>query len=393
MMTRAFRVATLFLALVLLLSACVPATPPAAPVAGEPEPAAGPGEPEAQPASLEDYFNAPRQETLLLDKPGRLEGADNWNPFVPGNVTGWGLAQVGQDPLVLLSYGTGDFQDWIAESFTPNEDASAWTLVIREGVTWNDGTPFTIDDVIFSVQLQMDVERLGAHFTYQEWVESVEKIDERTMRFNLKKPNVRFVLDRFSGRTGGADAIVPKHIWENVEDPLTFKNFDLEQGLPLGTGPYILYRVTTNETVFVRNDDWWAYKTGFKALPAPKKIVFSFVGPEEIRVATAIDDGFDALEDITLSSFEALLGGNPNWIAFEPELPYVWPDPCARTLSLNNSVEPWNDKDMRWVLNYVMDRPQIIDVAYEGTSVMGPYLWPAYPAMQPYTDLIPEDTL
>ena len=40
---------------------------------------------------------------------------------------------------------------------------------------------------------------------------------------------------------------------------------------------------------------------------------------------------------------------------------FVWPDPCARSLTVNNSIEPWNDKDMRWVLNYVMDRQQIID--------------------------------
>ena len=395
-MTKTFRAVILALTLAVVLSACVPATPAAAPADTGAEPAApapAPAEPEPQPATLEDYFNAPRNETVLLDKPGRLEGADNWNPFVPGNATGWGLSQIGRDPLVHLSYGTGEFENWIAESLTPNEDASAWTLVIKKGVTWNDGTPFTVDDVVFSVELQMNVERLGAHFTYQEWIESVEKVDDFTMVFHLKKPNVRFVLDRFAGRTGGFDWIVPKHIWQDVEDPLTFKNYDPERGLPLSTGPYILYRITNNETVFVRNDNWWAYKTGFKPLPAPKKVVFTFVGPEEIRVATAIDNGFDGLEDITLSSFEALIGGNPNWIAFLPEMPYVWPDPCARTLSLNNAVEPWNDKDMRWVLNYVMDRPQIIDVAYEGTSVMGPYIWPAYPAMQPYTDLVPEEVL
>ncbi len=56
-------------------------------------------------------------------------------------------------------------------------------------------------------------------------------------------------------------------------------------------------------------------------------------------------------------------------------------------------VEPWNDKDMRWVLNYVMDREQIIEIAYEGTSIMGPYFWPLYPSMQKYTDLVPQETI
>ena len=65
----------------------------------------------------------------------------------------------------------------------------------------------------------------------------------------------------------------------------------------------------------------------------------------------------------------------------------------ARSLTVNNSIEPWNDKDMRWVLNYVMDRQQIIDIAYEGTSIMGPYPFPLYPSMQKFADLVPAETI
>jgi peptide/nickel transport system substrate-binding protein len=72
-------------------------------------------------------------------------------------------------------------------------------------------------------------------------------------------------------------------------------------------------------------------------------------------------------------------------------LPYVWPDPCARTLSVNNAVPPWDDKDMRWVLSNVMDRRQIVDVAYEGSTIPGAYFWPLYPSMQKYTDMVPKD--
>ena len=48
---------------------------------------------------------------------------------------------------------------------------------------------------------------------------------------------------------------------------------------------------------------------------------------------------------------------------------------------------------MRWVLSDVMDRQQIIDIAYEGTTVMAPYFWPAYPSMQKYADLIDKATI
>jgi peptide/nickel transport system substrate-binding protein len=48
---------------------------------------------------------------------------------------------------------------------------------------------------------------------------------------------------------------------------------------------------------------------------------------------------------------------------------------------------------MRQMLNYVMDRQQIVDIAYEGTTVLAPYFWPAYPSMKPYADLIPKATM
>ncbi len=215
-------------------------------------------------AAAEDYANASREETLIIDKPSRLEGGDNWNPFVPGNSTGWGLTTLGYDPLILLSYGTGEIENWMAESLTSNEDATVWTLKLRPGITWNDGTPLTAADIVFSTELQLKTEGLGQHFTYKEWIASVEMIDELTVVYNLNKPNVRFALERYADNLCGVDSIVPQHVWEGVEDPSTFTNFDLEKGYPLSTGPYILNKVTENESIWVRNDHWWAAETGLK---------------------------------------------------------------------------------------------------------------------------------
>lgn len=341
---------------------------------------------------LEEYFNAPREETLIIDRSGRLEGRNNWNPYVPGNAAGWGLTEM-SEPLSLLNYGSGEIENWLAESFEANEDYTVWTLRLRPGITWQDGMPFTAADIIYSAELQMKNETMGQHFAYREWIETVESADSLTVVYHLKKPNVRFKLERFSDNLCGVDYFVPKHIWEQAGDPLTFKNFDLQAGLPMSTGPYILYKITTNETIWVRHDDWWAAKTGFKKLPEPKKIIMTYGGTQEIRLAIGIDDGFDTMDDITLGSFQALVKRNPSWIAFQADMPYIWPDPCARSLTLNNAVKPWDDKDMRWMLSYVMDRQQIIDIAYEGTSIMGPYPWPLYPAMQKFTDLVPQETV
>ena len=99
------------------------------------------------------------------------------------------------------------------------------------------------------------------------------------------------------------------------------------------------------------------------------------------------------MQDITLGAYQAILGQNNKWVAFFPDKPYSWLDPCARIITLNSAKAPWDDKEMRQMLSLVMDRQQIIDIAYEGTTILAPYFWPAYPSMQPYADLIPQATM
>lgn len=342
-----------------------------------------------------DYLNSARADQVIVDNPYQLTYPDNANPYVPNaDLAGWGFSQVGNDNLMYLNYGDGKLVMWKAESFTSNTDGTVWTLKLRPGITWNDGVAYTVDDIIYSLDLQIQNEKLGRHFYLVEWLDKTEKLDDLTMTFTLKKPNVRFALENFASQIGGDNTrIVPKHIWETVADPTTFKFFDISKGLPLGTGPYILAKVTTNETIYVRNDNWWGAKTGFKKLPEPKEVIFSYVGTEEVRAQTAIENGFDSMQDITLGAYQAILGQNNKWEAFFPDKPYSWLDPCARIITLNSAKAPWDDKEMRQMLSLVMDRQQIIDISYEGTTILAPYFWPAYPSMQPYADLIPQATM
>jgi peptide/nickel transport system substrate-binding protein len=54
---------------------------------------------------------------------------------------------------------------------------------------------------------------------------------------------------------------------------------------------------------------------------------------------------------------------------------------------LNLANEPWNDKEMRWALNYAIDRDQIVDIAYEGTTLKSKSFYPAYPPLDRYVQL------
>jgi peptide/nickel transport system substrate-binding protein len=151
--------------------------------------------------------------------------------------------------------------------------------------------------------------------------------------------------------------------------------------------------VGETEFAYARNDDWWGAKTGWKELPAPETLIWVWYGPEETRVAAMADGELDSLMDVTLGAFLALNQRNPNTIAWYSELPFAVLDPCSRTFEFNLTAEPWNDKDMRWAVNYAINRDQIVTIAYEGTTFASRHFFPAYPPLNRFTDLMEENGL
>lgn len=392
---RIITILSLLVIAVMVMAACggeampAPAAPAAtkAPAAAT-EVEAAPTEPTAEePAAA--AAGSERSRTLIMDiDGGRLQDPEGvWNPYVPGNRRDQGFHQVCLEPLFILNYQTGEFLPWLGESFVANETLDEWTLTLREGVTWQDGTPFTADDVVFTIQTLIDhAPELGNSADMKTWVQSVEKVDDRTVHFTLNKPNPRFQLDYFSVKIWGSVNIMPKHIWENV-DPLTFKNFDLAAGLPMCTGPYKLVSTSPTEVVWKRHDDWWGAKTGLYRLPEPETIIWTWAGPPETRAALMANRQLDSLMDITLGALQALQAQNPNVITWFDEPPFAWvPDPCSRTLEFNNAIEPWNDPEMRWAINYAIDRDQIVEIAYENTTLKSRHFFPAYPPLDALVD-------
>jgi peptide/nickel transport system substrate-binding protein len=351
-------------------------TPPAAPAPTVAKPA---------PAGAVD-----RSKTAIFDiDGGRVLTPDLWNPWIPtSSRRDHGFHQAILEPLFILNYESGKIDGWIGESMTSNDKLDEWTLKIRKGVTWSDGVAYTADDIVFSIQtLVSKAPDLNDAAALKEWVKSVEKVDDLTVKFTLNKPNPRFELDYFAVKIWGSPNIMPKHIWEG-QDPLTFKNYDPDKGWPIGTGPYKLASISPTEFTYVRDDNWWGAKTGFKPLPAPEKLIWTWAGPEETRTALMADGQLDSLMDVTLGAFKALKARNPNVIAWNKDLPYAWLDPCDRTFEFNTTMAPWNDKDMRWAVNYAIDRDQIVKVAYEGTTYPSKFIFPAYPPLNRYVKLL-----
>lgn len=329
-----------------------------------------------------------REDTLIFDSTGRATDPTQFNLFAPsGLAAGNGYIQCLAEPLYLLNYETGEMMPWIGEGFSASDDLKEWTFNIRKGVEWSDGEACDANDLVYTIQTLVDnAPELRSSTSMQQWVEKVEKVDDFTAKVTLLNPNPRFILDYFGAKIGSpAVLLVPEHIYKDVDDLGAFKFYDEAKGWPLGTGPYNLTRTEETVRVWDRRDDWWGAKTGVFKLPEPLRVVYQWHGTEEQRSADLVAGLCDYLEDVSPGALIAMQQKNPDVHCWYDELPFAWLDPCARDLELNCLVPPWDDKDMRWALNYLTDREEVVRVAYEGSTKISVTPFPFYPAMEKIT--------
>ena len=145
-----------------------------------------------------------------------------------------------------------DPEPWLATGAEASEDYRTWTVTLREDVRWHDGMPFTAEDVAFTFQYFSDdggPGRYGHHVYDHPVFESASVIDDLTVQITFEDPVTTFKL-----LPGGDLPILPKHIWEGVEDPRADAT-----SLPVGTGPFVMveydpgvsYRLEANLDYFL----------------------------------------------------------------------------------------------------------------------------------------------
>ena len=184
-------------------------------------PAAAPGESAASaPAAAAPAGTVARKDILVLPGNVNIPAPDIWNPYIPGTFILQGMNQNMMEPLFMLSYETGKIEGWLAESYEANATLDEWIIKLRPGTEWSDGKPLTSEDVVFTINLLKDnAPQLNWSGAVQQWVKSVEAVDDRTVKFVLTGSNPRFVMENLAGTTSQAIVPLPKHVWEG-KDPV-----------------------------------------------------------------------------------------------------------------------------------------------------------------------------
>ena len=319
-----------------------------------------------------------RGDTLIADQlTGRVGTPSNFNLW-----SGWrwqdrGLQQLAMEPLWTVDYATGEIIPGLASEMPIyNSDFTQMTIKLRKGIYWSDGVPITADDVVFTIDLHVRTPGLLYHGPMAEFVDKVYKTDDHTVVVELKGSNSRFhthFLDRW-----GCLRIMPKHIFEKVEDPLAF-----EFNPPVSSGPYVLYDYDPAGfwTLWERREDWERTPTGMLyGEPKPKYVFFRAFETEESKILAQVRHELDMAQH-TPEGLRAVLEKSDTARAWRKEWPWVVNiDPCITGVMFNNMAEPYDNREVRWALVLAIDIVDYMAIAFDLMAPVSPIHLPPVPA-------------
>ena len=340
----------------------------------------------AQPMTVPDYG-------ALDIQPGQPGGTltlslDNAPPsFFYYGVIDNNLQAVSQqifDPLLEFNLDTYELVPGLAESWEVSDDGTAYTFRLREGVTWQDGEPFTAEDVVFTyTQIVMNPEALAgdaAQFVVnvdgEDRMVEVEAVDDMTVRFTLPAPSASFLIrQRFF--------IMPKHKLLEFSQEGGAAPADINNAWPtdgdlsnvVGTGPFRLTGYTAGQKVTLqKNENYWKEDASGTQLPYVDTLEYLIISGSENQVAQFLAGNLDALNitgaqfpdlkgrevagaDFRVVTSEALFGSPPH-LAFN----FDAADPAL--------AEAFSNTDFRRAVEYAVDRQRVIDDVYNGLATL-----------------------
>ena len=279
--------------------------------------------------------NLPRNEMLILENPeGTIKNAGWFNIWtINAGSQSNGLQQAALDTLWYIDPERGLGDVWqnslAADKPVYNADFTEMTVPLKRGIYWSDGVEFTAADVVHTVVTQIKNKNMRWSAALSLNVESVDAPDTYTVRFKLKKPNSRF-HSLFTVRWN-AIWIMPKHVFEKVEDPV---KFDFNK--PVSLGAYVLHTYDPDGRWYIwrLREDWQRTTLGAQGKPAPTYLTYVDPGPPDKRVIAQMNHELDVIHDVTPEGMFTLAKQSKSSVSWFKAFPYAHPDPrCRRSSS------------------------------------------------------------
>jgi peptide/nickel transport system substrate-binding protein len=182
------------------------------------------------------------------------------------------------ESLVAFNHETQENEPSLADSWTTSDDGTVWTFHLRRGLRWSDGTPLTVDDVLFTVEALYD-EKIhpsvadlcrvkGEPFRF-------EKQDEHTLRVGLAAAYGPFLS------AIGSIYILPRHKLEAAYRAGTFEStwgLDTPPSEIVTSGPWVLAEyVSQTKVVLHPNPYYYKFDADGNRLPYLDEVVYAIV--------------------------------------------------------------------------------------------------------------------
>ncbi len=274
-------------------------------------------------------------KTLVMESSPETAITQAFNPFVPTQAAyGMGATGLIYEPLIQFDLASPPtYYPWLATAYAWSNGGKTITFTIRQGVKWNNGTPFTAADVAFTFNL------LKSNTSINVDGLSISSVSTSGNAVTLTFPTSQYTnLEEIAG-TG----IVPQAIWSKVGNPATYTDPD-----PVGTGPFMLESFTPQGFTLKQNPYYWQASS----LKVPK--VFFPVYTSNTGALTAL---FSGAIDWTGNFIPGL---QKNFVDTNPSEHGYW-EAAGGTNSLIPNLNKWptNQLAVRQAISAAIDRTTI----------------------------------
>ena len=236
----------------------------------------------------------------------------------------------------------------LAEKYDISEDGLVYTFILKPNLLWQDGEPVIADDIIFTIEKIKDPSMKSPKRAGWEGV-SAKKINDKTIRFTLKKPYAPFLENTTVG-------ILPSHVWKNMSsDQIASSEMNMK---PVGSGPYKISGIKRNSAGIISSYEFNSNKNFVLGRPNIKKMIMKFY-PSEKDILTAYQKGeVEAINAITPQELEKIKTSNSIKSLYLPRIFGVFFN--------QNNAKVLTKKEIRQALNLSVDRKKIIDNVLKG---------------------------
>jgi len=290
---------------------------------------------------------------------------DNLNVMAAVSTWNWKILRIVYDKLVRIG---PDLQPVPAA-------AEKWEVVeptvidvtLRQGMTFHDGKPVTIEDIKFTYDYMMKWQP-GYLKAFVEPIKEVTVIDDKTIRFILHEPFAPFIPN-----TLGTIPILPKHIWENVVEKNNLKSPD-EWADPslIGSGPFKFVHWKKGEEVKLEK------LANHYAPPKVDAMIQVCVGNTEAVLGALETKTADMCAwDLSAAHFE-MASKMPHLQTFKiPDIGWTY-------MGVNTRRAPFSDKAMRHAIAQAIDYETLVEILLDGNGTPGGSGRVISPAVKPF---------